>query len=61
MLAGLKLLSGFQRGLAGISVMLCLLIMVALGLEAVYVLVMVTLFLGFDRLKSKPLAIKAIE
>ena len=53
MLAGVKLLTGFKRGVAVIAVALCLIIMAALGSEAVYVLLMTLAFLGFDWLKTR--------
>ena len=50
MLAGLKLLTGWQRAVAFASAILCLLVLVALGSNMLYVFALVAGFLIFERL-----------
>ncbi len=59
MLAGVKLLSGWQRGIAVFSTLLCFMVLLALGKDTLYVFGLIILFLGFYQVKARTQAIKA--
>ncbi|MDP0589166.1 MAG: L-methionine/branched-chain amino acid transporter [Candidatus Endonucleobacter bathymodioli] len=58
MLAGVKLLSGTQKILAVISLLLCLLILAALGTDAAYMVTVAMLFLCLDWLSIRSMTVK---
>ncbi|OMH39084.1 L-methionine/branched-chain amino acid transporter [Motiliproteus sp. MSK22-1] len=60
-LTGLRLLSGYRKQLAGLSLILCLLALITIGSYAIYVLLVLAFSVCWDRyLEHKTLSIKKV-
>jgi len=53
MAAGVMLLGGIWRWVAGFSTLLCLLVLIALGMDALYALGLLVLLTGFSLLRQQ--------